>query len=319
MKLSTRYIAFAVALGVSGAASAQLDPDVSLEIYFAYGNEHLVQLNRAAYFPGGPTNPAAAIGSQVTGVLRVPQTTDIIDGTAGLFRLQVRVRNTSATARRLQSGVFFMGVGQADDVLHATNATAATFPAWTARSPILHPGLTFGTLGTVRTFNGDVRPNLGNDAARAANPFVRYGTAALGGGVTFSTFRTIPAPPPGTLATRVVGYSFAHGFRDSTGADDADPVSNQIQILPGEDLLLLTVNLRNHGLAAWDTFGDGAGENGLSLNVGTGAPLTHNFYFANRRMVAPADLDLQAVPEPATLLALGAGLAAVAARRRRKS
>lgn len=306
MKLSTRYIAFAVALGAAGVASAQL------QVYYAYGSQHLVQLNKADYFPGGASNPAAAVGGKVEGVLRIPRMDESINGVMGGFTLQVRVKNMGSATARLQSGVFFAGMGLVDNV--ASNATASTdalFNAWTAGWPIVHAGGTRGTLSGSTTFNGDVRANLGSTAGD--DPEVRYGPNALGGGRVLGTFRSAPAGN----ATRVAGITFAAGWRDPDGGD-TDPVANQIDLGAGQDILLLTLNLRNKSLANFDIYGDGAGENGLSLNVGT-PPSSHNFNFANNTTTAPSDLDLQAVPEPGTMLALGAGLAAVAARRRRKN
>lgn len=90
----------------------------------------------------------------------------------------------------------------------------------------------------------------------------------------------------------------------------------------GSGLLVGTMTLKNDGLAGGQTYA-----NGVQLNTVTGKPTSRsNFVTVNSGLdvalgnpKTTATLSVQAVPEPATMLAIGAGLAALAARKRRKS
>ncbi len=95
--------------------------------------------------------------------------------------------------------------------------------------------------------------------------------------------------------------------------------ANKLVFSNGQTVRVADYNLSNIGLANGDIFGDASNENGLSVNHVTNA--TSRATFLDPRASNPSSsvkYQVQAVPEPGTMIAVAAGLAAFARRRRSK-
>lgn len=306
MKLSTRYIAFAVALGAAGVASAQI------EFYFAYGSAHIAALQTRNWAGiGSATDPTAVEGGRVnTTKLYVPKAGDMINGVDGGFDLWVVAKNTGSTAiTGRNGGNVFIGMNQSvgaanSNVVAGQNQGPA--PADWALAPSTDPSDWAGAMAwvtdpaSVNTPNGSRSFATVDILGSVQYPFLRRSSVDLAGASGTST------------STRAAGISY--GFTTGTGA------SNAFSIEPGQVINMFKIHLRSR-LTAGTIYGDDAGEYGLGLptrpNGGTSVAGANGF--GNTGAHSGMLLDVQAVPEPGTMLALGAGLAAVAARRRRKN
>lgn len=160
--------------------------------------------------------------------------------------------------------------------------------------------------------NADVEQTQGADwpiqfgGATPVDSVVNYGTVngkslkpGLGAPLLVTSRQVI------ATNTRAVGLSAGFGPSDLSSFDLAS----------GAALRLFDVVLKNNALAPKSVWGDGTGEY-------FGFPVSGTSTSANNRLRNATTLGgtytVEAVPEPGTMLALGAGLAALAARRRRK-
>jgi hypothetical protein len=93
-------------------------------------------------------------------------------------------------------------------------------------------------------------------------------------------------------------------------------LGHNISALAGMDII--TVNGVNHAFGAFQTVG-GTGSGLYSIDLNTGAATQIGMIGVSQSNEALAIRDIAVVPEPASMAALALGLAAVAARRRRKA
>jgi len=95
----------------------------------------------------------------------------------------------------------------------------------------------------------------------------------------------------------------------------------KLNLPAGTSVALTKFTLTNRGIAAGDIFGDGGGETGLMIFGATNASTRSTYLGATNgtgQQQGQKVYAMQAVPEPGTMIAIATGLAAVAARRRRK-
>ncbi len=289
MKLNTRNLALASAfvgfVSLAGMANA------GVSYYLAYGDDLLVKLAKSNQFPGGPRDAAAALGSKIPTdrALRIPK---IADGVS--FKVDVHLvvdSTTSGSPLSFNSGGMFVGIGK--DTTGATNyADKAAFEAAEDTGALTVGGATAaasvsnlatGIAGTTGGSDGNV------DMQFQGSPFL---SGNFGSGSTL----------------RSVGLGFAYIF----GA------GNSAKLNVGTDIRAFTIELKNRGLANFATNSD----NGISLNANTNATSRSNFVVTSPKAdgypTTTAKYAVEAVPEPGSVLAIAAGLAALGLRRRSK-
>ncbi|MBL8087638.1 MAG: PEP-CTERM sorting domain-containing protein [Chthonomonas sp.] len=269
MKLNTRTFAFAVALGATVAANAQI------QIYLGYADNATAAMNGVAV--GTELKPVSKIGA-----------------VGSTFTVGVFIKNNGAKLTP-GGGNTFLGFDTAStnnsSTGYASNAAAQT--AGTAKKISLADAYVGSTgLDGFKT----------SDSSAAS--------VDVQSGVTAAKFRG--AQGSSTASMRSIGLNWGWGV--GTGF--------AFNLDAGASLRVMTMVVTNKGIAAGDIFGDVATENGLTLNqdvaagsagtnyVGAGAQITYTS--AGRKYA------LQAVPEPGTMIALGAALVGLAARRRKK-
>lgn len=269
MKMNTRTLAFALALGVAGAANAQ-----QLSFVLGYGDATTAALN------GSSVGSAIAPGTKVK-----------IGGIGSTSTFQVWV--VSSAAANFTGGNMFVGFDMAtasSTTGYANNAAAQTAgQSKKIRLSDAYSNFATGVAGVDGT-NADAPVDL---------------QQAVGGAAGAATFRASRGASGSTL--RSIGLNFGFGF--GTGF--------KVKMSGGQGLRLADFVVTNAAIAAGDTFGDDAGENGLSLNRDAASGVNGLNYMAGNYTAAPVSYDLQAVPEPGTILAISAGLAALARRRKK--
>lgn len=293
MKLNTRTIALATVLGVAGVANAQF------RYFFAYGDADFATLQTKNY--AGVSNPAAAVG------VEIPTNAPVKVWKAGdgkTFKVSVYAERISGNADDVYAG----GSVQA---LYDTAPVANSTTVLTSESTLVQKKIGFG--GT--TLNGS---------------FGGWGTR----GVFGSDGSAIDDDGDGNQDTAAFS-ALSRGIRGEFTGNTTSPrrvgLSTQFQMNPsgkffkvavGEKIKIVDLTFKSN-LAAWEVYGDDGAETGLNLFVfsGTGTANGGSSTFiggANVANAAGSRLTLQAVPEPGTVTAILAGLAAVALRRRSK-
>lgn len=290
MKFNTR--ALALAAGIVGLGALAGSANAGVRFYIAYGDAQLVTLAQSVQFGGGPRDSAAAIGREIPSdrALRVPKVADNLG-----FKVQVwmEVLSTVNTTDLTAGGAGFLAVDRA-------NGATSTDTAATYATKALDKKL--GFVNTSTPF--DLNPSVPGKTASGDGP-VAVGYAS--GGQFYTTVFGSAAATTGAS----YGAAFSMGF--GTG--------NNMYVHVGDKIKLFDATLINSALANFDIYGDGAGENGISLNSVANATGRANFVLASVKAngnpgVTPR-YAVQAVPEPGSILAIAAGVLALAARRRK--
>ena len=264
--MNTRTLAFALALGVAGAANAQ-----TLSFVLGYGDAATAALN------GSSVGSAIAPGT----VIKVGAI-----GTTSTFQVWVK----SSADFVATGGNLFVGFDQAtatNNTTYANNAAAQT--AGVAKKIRLANAYSNFATGQAGILNGGAE-----------------GTVDLGQAVSAASFR---ASRTTSTASQVKAIGLDFGFGWGTG--------NKAKYTGGVAVRLANIDVTNAAIAAGDIFGDAAGENGLTLNRDTAAGANGANFLSANYSAPSVSYDLQAVPEPGTILAISAGLAALARRRKK--
>lgn len=101
----------------------------------------------------------------------------------------------------------------------------------------------------------------------------------------------------------------------------APSIGDRVVLEVGEKLRLADIVVRNRGILQGQVFGDSSSENGLTINSYRPASAGATFMGSITDPGNPGvdvKYQLAVVPEPTTIIAIGAGLVALAARRRKK-
>jgi hypothetical protein len=273
MKMNTRTLAFALALGVAGAANAQ-----NISFVLGYGDNTTAALNGSSVgsaIAPGTTIKVGAIGTTSTFQIWVVSSSDVLSSGGNLFLAFDQATINHST-------------------LYANNAAARAAGVKKA----IGLGDVYSNLATgLAAFNND-----GTDAGTTdIGPAVAGSAgAARFKGVTLATANT-------TSSLRNIGLNF--GFATGPG----------INFKTGSaGVRLADITVQNLGIAAGDVYGDGAGETGLILDKQvTTNPANGATFLKGFTGNTASSYDLQAVPEPGTILAISAGLAALARRRKK--
>ncbi len=289
MKFNTRILALAVASAGTVAANAQ-----NVTYWLAYGDSQLVTLAKSVQFGGGPRDAAADIGKAIPTdrALRIPKIADNLKFT---LQVWVTVGSTSltSTGNATAGGAGFVSIDRGSASNTSSFANDAAFA-----SAALDKKLSFGS-GKLKNFATGLP---GQDANGATTVNVGYASG--------STTLTGAFGASGT-SVRSIGAGFAMGF--GTGLSFV-PVA-------GESYRLFDVEVQNTGLANFDVYGDASSENGIKLNSFANATSRSNFLLANPRANGNPGADkaysVEAVPEPGSIIAIAAGLVALAGRRRK--
>lgn len=296
MKLNTRTLAFVsafVGLGaLAGSASA------SIRFYLAYGDAQLVKLAKSTQFGGGARDAAAALGAPIPTdrAMRIPKIADNLAFTVDVHVVVDSVTGTSAGGNmKWNSGGAFVGIDSA--TTGATNyADLAAFTAAADKKKLTVGGAdvaaSLSNLGTLPGVNASGTTDV--TVTYQGSPFL---SGMFGAGTT----------------NRSIGAGFAYVF--GTG--------NSAQIPVAADYRLFSMSIKNATLANFDVFGDASDENGISLNGVNNSTSRSNFVVSGTGAKADGyptgspKYAVEAVPEPGSMLAIAAGVLALAARRRK--
>ncbi len=131
--------------------------------------------------------------------------------------------------------------------------------------------------------------------------------AAVSGAAGRANFRASRIQSPSAMTFRSIGLNFTYGVGPST----------KFSLTESSPLRVMDIKVTNASIFNGEVFGDALNENGLTLNRETlsaanGANFLSGYYGA-----PSLKYQLQAVPEPGTILAISAGLATLARRRKK--
>lgn len=131
--------------------------------------------------------------------------------------------------------------------------------------------------------------------------------AALNGSAGRASFRASRIQSSSATTIRSIGLNFQYGVGPGV----------KFRLSENSPLRVMDLKVTNASISDGEVFGDAPDENGLTLNrdafsVANGANFVQGYYGA-----PSLKYQLQAVPEPGSMLAISAGLAALARRRKK--
>lgn len=137
-------------------------------------------------------------------------------------------------------------------------------------------------------------------------PIIGNIQAAVSGAAGRASFRASRIQSPSAMTIRSIGLNFQYGVGTST----------KLRLTENSPLRVMDLRVKNASMSNGEVFGDAPDENGLTLNrdafsVANGANYLTGYYGA-----PSLKYQIQAVPEPGTILALSAGVVALARRRK---
>lgn len=283
MKLNTRTLAIAAALGIVAGANAEF------RFFFAYGDQGSVDKATRNY-NGSISDPTAALGKEIPSnvAFRVPKA-----GDGYSFKVQVWAEYVGSAAQ--SAGIAgYAGFVTYDKANGNANTTLAN------DSTLIDRKLTLADNTTVKNnitmSNAVVSNNTGSASSVGTDAELKYGFL---GGVTRKT-------QGGGTAPRRVGVAVSAQALDTTGS--ANPGASH-GFAAGEKIHLFDITMVSN-LTAFETY------TGLGVFTGTGTYTAPNARMGTTAGNTGVDLMVQAVPEPATMAAIAAGLAAFARRRK---
>jgi len=270
MKLNTRTLAFAVALGAVAAANA-----ADVRFWLGYGDNAFAALN------------GASVGSEL-------KATSVVPAVGSTFTVSIFATSTLTTDAKYGAGALFVGFDTA-----STNGTGNYADAAAAEAAGGSKMLSLANAFSNKATGQDGFLGASQDAGTV--DYTQTGAEKFSG-----------VSGTGT-SMRSIGLWQAFGW--GTG--------NNVALKAGATLRLADLVVTNKAIGAGMTYGDESGENGLTLNSVANATSRSTFFATNPRTGGNPGTDVKyaltnAVPEPGTMIALVSGLAAVAARRRRK-
>lgn len=225
--------------------------------------------------------------------MELPSTLLVAPGSSS-FKMGVKASNNTATDARYGAG----GLMLCFDSATTGNSNYASQAAAVAAG--VHKKANMSNL----KYAGESGSGLA-DVAKVDNGGNDAGT----GGIT-SLNKNYSGSNTATATTfKPIGIWSAHNF--GTGLN--------LSLIAGGSAILASMDV-DLSMANGDTYGDDAGETGLMIYGRQGAPTRHTYLGATSgtgQNTSSKIYKVQAVPEPATMLALGGALAAFARRRRK--
>ena len=249
-----------------------------LEFYLGYGNAEFAALN------------GKQVGDRLSPLTRIPQI-------GGTFSVTLFVRSLRTTNLEVGGGSAFIGFDTA-----TTSGTSFFADASSAKSGAISKKLFADSLQlSSRIYQGS-NASTGSPEQVTYEPrqSPRY-SGSFGSG---TTLRTLGLWVPFFFGTQ-----------------------RRAILLPDQVHEIATYSITNTDLAANEVFGEAEGENGVSIFHGsvtqsTGPNSRATFFETTPRTIGNpggnVKYAVQAVPEPGTMIAVAAGLAAFARRRRSK-
>lgn len=274
-----KFRSLAFILAASAVATANA---ADVRFFLAYGDAAFAALNNAQVGDEMPTGVCV----------------NVLPGTN--FTVSLMLKSTAAGAVNYSGGCAFLGFDQA-----VTNNSTT--------------GYGTGAVGEAAAWTAGGNPDGIKSPLRLSTTFSNYGTAAGLDGTGGAT--TVAFGPQGNAAFRGAARAGTAASLRSIGLNQALQfgTGNKIVLGGGQTVRVADMLVLN-SLAGGDCYGDVAAENGLTLNSYSPASSGANFMGTTPAGNPNADVKyaFQAVPEPGTFLAIGAGLAALARRRRSK-
>lgn len=282
MKFNTRTLAIVAALGMVAGTNAEF------RFFFAYGDQGSVDKATSNY-NGSISDPTAALGKEIPSnvAFRVPKA-----GDGYSFKVQVWAEYVGSAAQ--SAGIAgYAGFVTYDKANGNANTTLAN------DSTLIDRKLTLADNTTLRnniTMSNVVLSNNAGDDSVAEEPQLKYGMVGAAKRMTQG----------GGTEPRRVGVAFVTHPLDTNGWTILGAAHS---FAPGEKLHLFDITMVSN-LTASETY------RGLGVFTGTGPPTSPNARMGRTFGNTGVDLQVQAVPEPATMAAIAAGLAAFARRRK---
>lgn len=237
----------------------------------------------------GDAGFAAANGAAMGDELKA---TSIVGAVGSTFTVSVMVQSTATADALYSGGCMFVGF----DTATTNNSTTGYADRATAEAA-----------GTSKMLRLDTA-------------YSSYGSGAgvdSGGADT-----TVTTASQGAAKFRGVAKGGSSASLRSIGLNQAIQwgTGNKLKLAAGSKFRLADMVVTNMGINN-GTYGDGGDENGLTLN--SSSPATSGSNFMGNTAAGNPNADVKyaltnAVPEPGTVIAVAAGLVALAARRRRK-